>query len=160
MRMLGAVLLTGTTFLSACGGSSSAVTTAPGPTPTLTVSGIWAGSASDSTTAGVPGQMMGQSGMGTMTWQLTQTGNSVKGSMAFSGMPTLMPGSIVGTMDADDMTFTADMPMASMMSGRCAATAKGTVHVDRGTMTMTGTYSGSNSCSGAFADGHMDMARR
>ncbi len=60
-----------------------------------------------------------------MTWQLTQTGNGVTGSLTFSDMPTGMPGSIVGTMDADDMTFTADMPMASMMSGSCAATAKG-----------------------------------
>lgn len=160
MRILGAVLLTGTTFLTACGGSSGAVTPTPTLASTATVSGIWAGSASDSTTAAAPGQMMGQSGMGTMTWQLTQTGNGVKGSMTFSGMPTGMPGSIVGAMDADEMTFTADMPMASMMSGGCAATAKGTVHVDRGAMTMAGTYSGSHSCSGAFADGHMDMARR
>jgi hypothetical protein len=27
-------------------------------------------------------------------------------------------------------------------------------------MTMTGTYSGSNSCSGAFANGQMTMTRR
>lgn len=157
MRALLASVLLGTMFLMACGGG---VATAPSSAPATTVSGTWAGSASDSTTAAAPGGMMGQSGMGNMTWQLTQTGNAVTGSMTFSGMPNGMRGTFTGTMDADDMNFTMDMPMGTMMSGGCAATARGTAHLDRTTMTMTGTYSGSNSCSGAFAGGQMNMSRR
>jgi hypothetical protein len=157
MRTLVGSLLLGTTLLMACGGGAA---TAPSPTPATTVSGTWAGSASDSTTATATGGMMGQSGMGNMTWQLIQNGNAVTGSMTFSGMPNGMAGRFTGTMDADDMTFTMDMPMGTMMSGGCAATARGTAHLDRTTMTMTGTYSGSNSCSGAFAGGQMNMSRR
>lgn len=108
------------------------------------------------------GSMMGQTGMGTMIWQLTQNGSTVTGSMSFSGsgMQGRMPGSLLGTMSGDDMTFTMDMPARSMMSSGCSSRATGTAHVNRSTMTMTGTYSGSHSCSGAFTDGQMTMARR
>ena len=107
------------------------------------------------------GSMMGQTDMGTMTWQLTQNGSTVTGPMSFSGsgMQGRMPGSFLGTMSGDDMTFTMDMPTSSMMSSGCSSTATGTAHVDRTTMTMTGAYSGSNSCSGAFATGQMTMTR-
>lgn len=157
MRTLAAPLLLGMMFLVACGGGAA---TSPSPTPATTVSGTWTGNASDSTTATAPGGMMGQAGMGNMTWQLIQNGNAVTGSMMFSGMPNGMSGRFNGTMGADDMTFTMDMPMGTMMSGGCTATVRGTAHLDRATMTMTGTYSGSNSCSGTFADGQMNMSRR
>ena len=74
---------------------------------------------------------------------------SVAGTWA--GRQGRMPGSFLGTMSGDDMTFTMDMPTSSMTSSGCSSRATGTAHVNRTTMTMTGTYSGSNSCSGAFA---------
>ena len=159
MRALGVTLLTGTTFLMACGGGAGTVTPGPSAVPAATVTGVWTGTASDSTSATTPGEMMGQIGMGSMTWQLTQTGATVTGSMTFSGMANGKSGTFTGTMDADDMPFKLDLPMGTMMSGGCAASAKGTVHIDRVTMTMTGIYSGSNSCSGAFTDGQMTLAR-
>jgi hypothetical protein len=126
------------------------------------MAGTWAGTGSDSSSAMGAGGMMGQSDMGTMTWQLTQNGSTVTGPMSFSGsgMQGRMPGSFMGTMSGDDMAFTMDMPTSSMMSSGCSSRATGTAHVDRTTMTMTGTYSGSNSCSGAFAAGQMTMTRR
>ena len=104
-----------------------------------------------------------QTDMGTMTWQLTQNGSMVTGSMSFSGsgMHGRMPGSFVGTMSGDDMTFTMDMPAGSMMmGGTCSAHSTGTAHMDAGAMTMTGNYSGTNSCAGSFNNGQMTMTRR
>lgn len=126
------------------------------------MAGTWAGSGSDSSSAIVAGSMMGQSEMGAMTWQLTQNGSAVSGSMNFSGtgMQGRMPGTFMGTMSGDDMTFTMDMPTSSMMSSGCSSRATGTAHVDRATMTMTGAYGGSNSCSGTYGSGQMTMTRR
>jgi hypothetical protein len=104
--------------------------------------------------------MMGQPGMGDMTWRLAQAGNRVTGTVSFANMPAGMPGSISGTMGADDMPFTMDMPMGSMMAVGCSVRTTGTAHVNRVTMTMTATYAGSNACSGAFSDGHMLLTRR
>lgn len=105
---------------------------------------------------------MGQTDMGAMTWQLTQNGSTVTGQMSFSGtgMQGRTPGTFLGTMSGDDMTFTMDMPSSSMMSSGCSSRATGTAHVNRATMTMTGTYSGSHSCSGTYTSGQMTMNRR
>ena len=157
-RAFAVVLLTW--FAAACGGNSS---TAPsGSTASASMAGTWAGIGSDSSSSMGAGSMMGQTDMGTMTWQLTQNGSTVTGPMSFSGsgMQGRMPGSFLGTMSGDDMTFTMDMPTSSMMSSGCSSRATGTAHVNRTTMTMTGTYSGSNSCTGSFANGQMTMTRR
>jgi hypothetical protein len=157
-KALAVVLLTW--FAVACGRNSP---TAPsGSMASVSMAGTWAGFGSDSSSSTGAGNMMGQTDMGTMTWQLTQNGSTVTGPMSFSGsgMQGRMPGSFLGTMSGDDMTFTMDMPTSSMMSSGCSSRAAGTAHVNRTTMTMTGTYSGSNSCSGAFATGQMTMTRR
>ena len=104
--------------------------------------------------------LMGQTGMGTMTWPLTQSGSTVTGAMSFGGMQGRSPGAFSGTMSGDDMTFTMDLPNNSMMSPGCTARATGTARVDGSRMTMTGTYSGSNSCTGSFVNGQMTMTRR
>ena len=56
--------------------------------------------------------------------------------------------------------FAMDMPTSSMMSSGCSSSAAGTAHVNRTTMTMTGSYNGSNSCTGSFTNGQMTMTRR
>ena len=154
------VLVLVTLFAAACGGSTSMAPS--GSMASASITGTWAGVGTDSSTSMGAGSMMGQTDMGTMTWQLTQNGSAVTGPMSFSGsgMQGRMPGSFVGTMSGDDMTFTMDMPTSSMMSPGCSSRATGTGHVNRTTMTMTGTYSGSNSCSGAFANGQMTMTHR
>jgi hypothetical protein len=109
------------------------------------------------------GSMMGQAGLGAMTWPLTQSGSTVTGAMNFAGMQGMqggMAGTFSGTMTGDIITFTMDMPLRSMMSTGCTAKATGTMQVDGTRMTMTGTYSGSNSCTGIFTSGQMTMTRR
>lgn len=149
-----------------CGGSSpvSPSMMATGTTTTMAsssnISGTWSGTASDSSTTLGPGAMMGQSGMGTPTWQLSQSGTMVTGTMAFGGMQGRMPGTMTGTMSGNDMTFTIDMPSNSMMTAGCTARATGTARFDPATMTLTCTYAGTNSCSGPFGNGQMAMSRR
>jgi hypothetical protein len=152
-KTFAAVLVMG--FAAACGGNSPAAPSAP-----VSVSGTWSGTASDSSSSMGAGSMMGQVGAGTMTWQLAQSGSTVTGSMSFSGMSGQMPGSFSGTMSGQDMTFTMNLPAGSMMSAGCSAQATGTAHLNGTTMTMTGTYSGSNSCNGAFSNGQMTMTHR
>lgn len=141
---------------AACGNSMT------GPSGSMSMAGTWAGSASDSSGSMGAGSLMGQTDMGTMTWPLTQTGATVTGTMQFSGsgMQGRMPGVFSGVMTGDDMTFTMDMPGGSMMSSGCSSRATGTGRVNRTTMTMTGTYIGSHSCTGAYTNGQMTMTRR
>src|SRR5512144_51062 len=130
MKKASAVVLL-TLLAAACGGNSS---TAPsGSMASASVAGTWAGTGTDSSNSMGAGRMMGQTDMGTMTWQLTQDGSTVTGSMSFSGsaMQGRMPGSFLGTMSGDDMTFTMDMPTSSMMSSGCSSRATGTAHVNR-----------------------------
>ena len=147
-----------TCFAAACGGTSSMGPT--GPTAQTAMTGTWAGSGSDWSGSMGAGSLMGQAGMGTMTWPLRQSGSTVTGSMSFAGMQGRIPGVFSGTMSADDVTFTMDLPNNSMMSAGCTARATGTARVDGARMTMTGTYSGSNSCTGSFTNGQMTMTRR
>ena len=157
MKQAFAVVLL-TCFTAACSGGSP--TGPSGPGSQMAMTGTWAGSASDSSSSMGAGSLMGQTGMGTMTWPLTQSGSTVTGSMSFAGMQGRSPGAFSGMMSGDDMTFTMDLPNNSMMSAGCTARATGTARVDRTRMTMTGTYSGSNSCTGSFVNGQMTMTRR
>ena len=147
-------------FAAACGGG--ATTSPSATTPSGSMAGAWVGMASDSSSSIGAGSMMGQADMGTMTWQLTENGSIETGPMTFSGsgMQGRTPGTFLGAMSGDDMTFAMDMPSNSMMSTGCSSRATGTAHVNRTTMTMTGTYSGSNSCSGAYTSGQLTMTRR
>lgn len=140
---------------AACDGNSMT-----SPSGTMPMTGTWAGSSSDSSLSMGTGSMMGQAGLGAMTWQLTQTGSTVTGSMSFAGMQGGKAGSFSGTMTGDDMVLMMTLPTGSMMSGGCSAQATGTARINRLTMTMTGTYSGSNTCTGSFMNGQMIMTRR
>ena len=128
----------------------------------MSATGAWSGTSTDSTTPALGnGGMMGQAGMGTMTLQLTQNGANVTGTMSFSGMASnMMQGTFAGTMSGEDMTFTMNLPTGSMMSGSCSAQTSGTAHMNGTGITMTGTYSGTNSCTGAFNNGQMTMNRK
>ena len=166
MRVLTAVALVVATFSVACGSGTSSPTAptppAGGQSGATTLTGTWAGSASDST-----GSMMGSgmtgSMMGNMTWTIVQTGNTFTGTMQFPGY---MGGggqmAVSGTINGSTATFTMTMPSGSMMAGSvtCTATATGTFDFDALMTQMHGSYGGTNSCSGPFNQGQMTMTRR
>lgn len=151
-----------TSVAAACGANSSTAPSMSAPAASASLAGTWAGTASDSSRSMGTGSMMGQADMGTMTWQLTESGSTVIGSMSFSGsgMQGRMPGSFLGNMSGDDITFTMDMPSNTMMSSGCSSNATGTGHINRTTMVMTGTYSGKNICTGTYTGGQMTMTHR
>ena len=157
-KLLAGALLA--SLAAACGGNASMSPSVS--TASASMAGTWVGIASDSSSSIGAGSMMGQADMGTMTWQLSENGPTETGPMTFSGsgMQGRTPGTFVGTMSGDDMSFAMDMPSNSMMSTGCSSRATGTAHVNRTTMTMTGTYSGSNSCSGSYTGGQVTMTRR
>lgn len=151
------------TFLTACGGGTS---TAPSASMApVSIAGTWIGSGSDSSSSLGPGSMMGQAGPGAMTWHLTQNGPDITGSLGVTSMHGQMPGTFTGTFSNGQLTFTFDMPMDGgdmhgMMPAVCAVHVTGAVQFDPATMTMTGTYGGSNTCFGAFTNGHLSLTRQ
>ena len=154
MRVLSALSMSIALVTAACTGSSSPTT----PSTSATMTGAWTGTSSDST-----GSMMGAgltaSMMGNTSWSITQNGNAFTGTMQFPGY---MGGqmTVSGTMNGHSGTFTMTMPSGSMMSSACSATANGTFDMDDMMTQFHGTYSGTNSCSGMFNNGHMSMMHR
>jgi hypothetical protein len=107
-------------------------------TQALNVSGTWSGSGSDST------------GSGLMTWQLTQTGSSVSGMMTASTPvgTVVYNGTFSGTITGSTLIFTINIPVGNISLPSCSATISGSGDVANGS--ITGTYTGSNSCTGPF----------
>jgi hypothetical protein len=143
--------LTASVGAGACGSQSAAVTS---PSSTASLTGTWVGSASDSS-----GSMMG-SGMsgataGATTWQVTQSGSVFSGTMRVGGSGSAMM--VSGTMNGKTGSFTMNMPMGSMMSSGCTSTANGTFDMDDRMTQLHGTYTGTNSCRGAFDHGQISM---
>lgn len=161
MRSLHGFILATALATVACGGNSmmpSAMSSMPaGSTSGTAISGTWGGSMSDSSGT-MMGAGMSASMMGNMSWQITQTGNEFTGTMQFPGHGG--SGMVTGTINGRTATFTMTMPTGSMMTATCTATGTGTFDMDNFMTQMHGTYSGSNTCTGAFHNGQMSMNRR
>lgn len=68
---------------------------------------------------------------------------------------------ISGTITGSTATFTMTMPIGSMMTGiTCMATATGTFDMDAMYAQLHGSYTGVNSCLGAFTGGQLSMMHR
>ena len=163
MRYLSGVALLAGLAVAACGGSSSGPTS-PSPTPATgaTMSGTWAGTSADST------------GQEEMSWTVTQTGNSVTGTMSFrdTGRNMMGNGSMQGTINGSTVSFHMSVPnggFSGMMSS-CSMGMNGQATMSDDGHTMTGTYSGSmsgmmsggmmnQSCGGSMANGHFTLTR-
>jgi hypothetical protein len=129
----------------ACGGNSSPTQ----PTTTASLSGIWSGSATDS------------SGPGLMTWQITQTGSSFAGTMTMTDSRTGVrgTGSVSGTVNGATIQFSLTVPSGGFDSayGACTANVSGQAAVS-GT-TLSGSYAGTNSCSGTISSGNVTLTK-
>jgi len=107
--------------------------------------------------SGTMGGMMSGMMSGKMTWQMTQNGANVTGDMELSGFKGTGRMTISGTITGQTMTFTMNIPAGGMPEPGCAASGNGTAQMNGNT--MTGTYSGANTCSGAFANGRVMLSR-
>lgn len=153
-----AVLLT--LSLAGCGGSSNM--TSPSTSMPL-VTGSWSGSMSETggtvMGSGYMGGMMGGMMSGRMAWRLSQDGDHVTGSMDLSGFGGTGLMTMTGTVSGSTVTLRMSIPAGGMHEPGCTSDAQCTLQIDGTDTRMTGPYSGTNSCSGAFSGGQITLAK-
>ena len=137
----------------ACGGSgdgSFPSPTQPSASAPDSLIGTWNGSASDS------------SGPGQMSWQITQAGMSFAGTVAMTDSGTSLGGrgSVSGTVSNGSIHFSISVPAGGFDSPYAPCTADVSGDGQASTSSITGTYSGSNSCVGAITSGQLTLNRQ
>ena len=117
----------------------------------LNLTGTWVGTAGDSS-----GQLL-------MTWQLTQSVNTVTGTVTATttvGAPLYAGGSLTGTASPSALSFTITIPRGGIAPlPDCSATFSGTVP-DITSTGMTGTYSGTDSCGNTYVSGRFTLIKQ
>ncbi len=104
----------------ACGGSQTGPTPTPAPSPQpLALTGTWTGTGTD------------DSGPGTVTWNITQTGTAITGTFSIrdNASGATATGNLSGTLADTTLTYTLDIPVGGfsapfeVCSGRVTGTA-------------------------------------
>ena len=133
----------------ACGGSSGSSPTQPSSS-SLTVTGTWSGSASDS------------SGPGQMTWQITQSGASFSGTLTMTDTGTRATGrgTVMGSVSGTSIQFTLAVLAGGFDSPYVSCTADVSGSGSATSTAITGTYAGSSSCGGAIASGQLTLNKQ
>ena len=96
-----------------------------------------------------------------MTWNLTQSGQRVDGSLLFSFLSGLISatGTVSGALDGNTLTFEMVIPVGgSPQKPSCSSTATGTATVSN--TVINAAYSGTNTCDGDYTDGRFVLYRR
>lgn len=136
------------TLLGACGGGGSPSKPSD-PIPVIDLAGTWAGAASDST------------GPGTMTWVLTKTATGASGP-ATTRTPlgsAVMTGTISLEQTGTSATWRIDVP-AGGVTGAPGCTVQVTGSATLTATAITGTYSGTGSCTDAFSGGTVSLSKQ
>ena len=95
-----------------------------------------------------------------MTWELSQSGRQVTGSLRldFLGLVSAT-GTVSGTLNGDMLDYQMRSPIGAISNApTCASTATGTASVSSGV--IDGTYSGTNTCYGDYTDGRITLDRQ
>jgi len=150
-----ALAIAAVAFSAACGGGGSSSTQpsptpAPAPSAPVNVLGAWAGTASDS------------SGPGQMTWQVTQSDTAVSGTVTMTDTSTGASGrgSLSGTMSGSALRFTISIAAGGFDFPYAACSASVTGDATASTSSISGSYSGTNSCSGAVSSGQISLSKQ
>jgi len=134
----------------ACSSGSSPTEPSAPPSASASLTGTWSGSASDS------------SGPGQMTWQITQSGTSVSGTMTMTDTSTKVTGrgTISGTVSGSSLQFTVSVLAGGFDNpyNACSANVAGNATIS--TSSLSGTYDGSSSCSGAITSGQLTLNKQ
>ena len=156
------LLVAATALAVSCGGSPAApmaVASSPAPSPSVGLSGTWAGTGVDS------------QGSTVVTWALTQTANTVSGTVKTDAVNPndgschschrKKSGSVIGTISGTTLTLV--MSFAAGLDGDptpiCSSSFMGTAPTTTGD-TLTAAYTGDDSCEGAFLNGTLAMTRK
>ena len=148
--LVGVLLLASASGCSGGNGGPSSLPTQPSPSVPGTLTGTWSGSASDS------------SGPGQMSWQITQSDMSFSGTvtMTDSGTGLRGQGSVSGTVSNGSIHFSISVPAGGFDSPYASCTAEVSGDAQASTFSITGTYSGSNSCADAITSGQLSLSRQ
>lgn len=121
----------------------------PSPGPSISLTGAWTGAASDS------------SGPGKMTWQLQQSGDSVSGTVTMTDTETgeSGQGTLSGTVSGSDLSFTLRVPVGGFSGPYASCSSEVTGRAQFGASSITGTYAGTNSCSGYISSGQLTLGK-
>jgi hypothetical protein len=139
----------------ACGGNGgSGSPTQPPPSPAssgpVSLTGSWSGTASDS------------SGPGQVTWQLTQAGTSFSGTATLTDSSTGLGGrgTVSGTVSNTSIHFSMSIPAGGFDSPYTACTAEVSGDGQASAASITSTFAGSNSCTGAITSGQLTLNKQ
>jgi len=97
-----------------------------------------------------------------MTWQLTQSGTSVSGTMTMTDTSTKVTGrgTVSGTVSGSSLQFSVSVLVGGFDSpyNACSASVAGTVTIS--SASLNGTYEGSSSCNGAITSGQLTLNKQ
>lgn len=161
MRASVAVVLAASAVALACGASPAPTvpsqTTTPPPAPRATLAGTWSGTGADSYS---PERIK---------WVLAQADANVTGTAEFAPMDPadgscaschkLRKGNITGTFDGTTLTLRMNFPAGGdVPTPICVTDLTGSATVAG--RQISGTYSGSDTCEGLFANGQLTLTRQ
>jgi hypothetical protein len=151
LRLVCLALVTAAVLGCDDGPTSPTTISSGGSNAPLNLAGTWNGPANDS-----DGQM-------TMTWVLTQSDRNVSGTFTAStpvGAPIYTGGSIAGVASGTTLTFTITVPRGSIVDAPdCSVTFTGTTD-DLRADSMSGTYTGSDTCGGTVVGGRLSLLKQ
>jgi hypothetical protein len=129
----------------ACKGKSE--TPAAPSANTLNVAGSWRGTATDS------------SGPGSITMQMTQSGTALSGTVSMSVTTVTGRGTLTGTVSGSTIRLTITIPAGGFDApfAGCTATVSGDGQASASSISAT--YTGTNSCSGAITKGELTVTK-
>ena len=124
----------------------------PGGPSGQNLTGTWVGLFSDS------GNTTGR-----LTWLLTHSGSQLTGTMSgndtVSGVLTFSNATTTGSVTGSSLTSVWTFPLGSVvLLPNCAATINAQASVSNNT--MTGTYSGTNTCTGPVTNGQFSLTKQ
>src|SRR6185436_19976623 len=155
------VVAASATAVLACGSSPAPAvpspTTTPLAAPRVDLTGTWSGSGADSYS---PERVK---------WVLAQTGSNVTGTAELAPMDPadgscaschkLRKGTVSGTLDGATLTLRMNFPAGGdVPTPICVTDLAGTAAIAGNQ--LTGTYSGTDSCEGLFANGQLSLAKQ
>lgn len=97
-----------------------------------------------------------------MSWQISQSDTTVSGTVTMTDTSTGVSGrgTIAGSVSSSSLHFSVSIPAGGFDSpyASCAATISGDGQASAAS--ITGTYTGSNSCSGSISAGQLTLSKQ